>query len=178
MNSWIKSTVHLLVQISAFKIFSAALLLLFLLSCGNEVTRENKIPEKNLIGRWHISRDPYAKGEIYLNTDHSFVFSESGHLSETYSTGKWEVNKDTLLLNSIMPGECLYLTSFAPACEELYIAIKPKIEVTIENCEPKSYTKFYTEFRQEKFVMSTDSLSYVNMNKNCANKQYPYKIYR
>lgn len=131
---------------------------------------------KNIVGKWNVERDVYSKGSLVLNTDKTFHFSENKHLSETYSSGNWIIKNDTLLLNSKMPTECLFVNNFSPYCKDKHIVVKPLIETTFENCEPQNYGKFYTKFDNEKFVVKEDTLTYINENKNCANEQYPYKI--
>lgn len=133
---------------------------------------------KKIVGKWNVERDVYAKGSLILNTYQTFQFSEENHLSETYSTGNWKIKNDTLLLNSKKPNDCLYINFFSPYCEDKYIVIKPHIETTVENCEPKNFGKFYTKFSNEKFVFKNDILTYINENKNCANEQFPYKIFK
>ncbi|MEN2436604.1 hypothetical protein AAH994_14400 [Weeksellaceae bacterium A-14] len=133
---------------------------------------------KKIVNNWNIKRDAYAKGNLILNENRTFQFTEKSHLSETFSSGNWKIENDTIFLNSKMPKECLYVNNFKPYCEDKYVVFKEKIETTIENCEPKNFTKFYTAFQNEKFIFKNDSLIYINPNKNCANNQYNYKLYK
>ncbi|MBW8358170.1 MAG: hypothetical protein K0M63_00025, partial [Weeksellaceae bacterium] len=152
--------------------------LYFTLFLGCESKNGEEELAKKTIGNWNVERDVYTKGSLVLNTNKTFQFSEEGHLSETHSNGTWNIKNDTLILNSLMPTECLYVNNFSPYCEDKYIVTKEKIETTIENCEPKKIGKFYTKFSNEKFVIKKDTLIYVNENKNCANEQFPYKIFK
>ena len=152
---------------------SFLILVVILVSCQNA-----KIDLKLIVGNWNIKRDVYAKGSLTINENMTFKFSEMGHLSESSSSGTWEIKKDTLILSSTMPKECLYVLKFGPSCENKNIVIEDLIETTVENCEPKSYTKFYTKFWTEKFIIKKDSLIYIITNKNCTKKQTDYKIFR
>ncbi len=140
--------------------------------------QKKNIDEINVVNNWNIKRDPYTSGQLVLNENKTFHFTERSHLSETFSNGVWKMKDDTIYLNSKMHNECLYMNSFKPYCEDKYIVTREKIETTIENCQPKNYTRFYTIFQNEKFKFRNDSLFYVNPNKNCANKQSNYEIYR
>ena len=140
--------------------------------------QKENIDEINVVNNWNIKRDPYTSGQLVLNENKTFHFTERSHLSETFSNGVWKMKDDTIYLNSKMHNECLYMNSFKPYCEDKYIVTREKIETTIENCQPKNYTRFYTIFQNEKFKFRNDSLFYVNPNKNCANKQSNYEIYR
>lgn len=138
----------------------------------------DKIDLKLILGNWKIERDVYTKGALTINANRTFKFSEIGHLSESYSSGTWEIKKDTLVLSSTMPKECLYVNKFAPSCPNKNIVIEGKIETTIENCEPKKYTKFYSKFLTEKFILKKNALIYIVTNKNCDKKHTDYRIFR
>src|SRR5690606_23752260 len=128
--------------------------------------QKENIDEINVVNNWNIKRDPYTSGQLVLNENKTFHFTERSHLSETFSNGVWKMKDDTIYLNSKMHNECLYMNSFKPYCEDKYIVTREKIETTIENCQPKNYTRFYTIFQNEKFKFRNDSLFYVNPNKN------------
>ena len=140
--------------------------------------QSDKIDFKLFGGNWKIERDVYRKGALIINQDRTFKFSDIGHLSESYSSCTWKIKKDTLVLSSTMPQECLYVHKFAPFCPNKNIIIEEKIETTIENCEPKNYTKFYSKFLREKFILKKDSLIYIVTNKNCDKKHTDYRIFR
>ncbi len=153
--------------------FKFLIISIILTSCQKE-----NIDEKNIVNNWNIKRDPYTSGQLVLNENRTFHFAERTHLAEAFSNGVWKIEDDTIYLNSKMTKECLYIDKFKPYCEDKYIVTKEKIETTIENCEPKNYTRFYTIFQNEKFLFRNDSLIYVYPNKNCANLQSNYEIYR
>ena len=150
------------------------LFLFLLLGCK----KDQRIDSKKIIGLWNIERDAYTKGTLRINENQTFKFKETAHLSETFSEGIWKIKKDTLFLNSKPSTECLYLNNFSPFCEDEFIVVKPYIETTIENCHPDNFTKYYTSFNQEKFIVKNDSLIYINENKNCENEQFGYRIYK
>lgn len=147
-------------------------LLFFLAGC------EDKKNIEKIIGSWTIERDVYTNGILKINSDKTFNFSETRDGSKTYANGYWRIKKDTLILNSEMATECLYVNNFKQYCEDKYIVVKPYIETTVENCEPNKGSNYYTKFSDEKFIVKGELIYYINTNKNCANEQFEIKIHR
>ena len=146
----------------------------FLVSCKDK----RLLTAEKIIGSWSVERDAYSKGTLKINPGKTFNFSETRDTSKTYANGNWRIENDTLILTSIMAPECLYVNNFAQYCEDKSIVVKPYIETTIENCDPKKSENFYTKFNDEKFVIKGPSIFYINTNKDCANEQFETKIHR
>ena len=133
---------------------------------------------EKILGSWTVERNVYTNGILKINSDKTFLFSETRDGCTMYANGSWRIKKDTLILNSKMPAECLYVTYFAQYCEDKYIVVKPYIETTVENCEPNKLMNYYTKFTDEKFIIIGELIYYINTNRNCANEQFETKIHR
>lgn len=84
--------------------------------------KNNAVDVSQLYGLWKIKSNPMETREsLNLNTDKTFTYKSSGHIAESFSFGKWEVVKDTLILNSVMPKECYYVLSFDEKCKSSHL---------------------------------------------------------
>ena len=83
------------------------------------------------------------------------------------------MNNDTLILNSLQPNECLYIDDFSLTKGETL----DDMQTTLKNCEPKPNSKFFTEFNNSKFIITKDSLKYLNLNPDYLKKYGNYKIF-
>ena len=135
---------------------SLIFLLLILINCSKESKDEFKRKE-NFIRDWKVIRYPYSNAILSIYANHEFKYSETGHLSESYSEGIWDLNNDTLTLNSLQPNECLIIDDFSLNISENY----DKMRMTSKNCEPKPNSKIFTEFINAKFLIKKDSLKLV-----------------
>ena len=97
-----------------FQKISLIFLLLILINCSKESKDEFKRKE-NFIRDWKVIRYPYSNAILSIYANHEFKYSETGHLSESYSEGIWDLNNDTLTLNSLQPNECLIIDDFSIA---------------------------------------------------------------
>lgn len=149
-------------------------------SC-NKKNDEFKLKNK-IIGNWIIDGIPYSKTNLEIFPDNTFRYSESNHLTNSFSRGTWQIEENLLILNSFLFNkECIYVTEFNQPCKEesnidKNIVIKPAIELqtTIKNCKPKSITKFYKKFENSKFYIDNKSLKFIQ-NNSC--KEYYFKFY-
>lgn len=121
-----------------FIYFSIIFLTLF--SCN----KNNPIDASQLYGLWKIKNDSMETREsLNLNTDKTFTYKSSGHIAESFSFGKWEIEEeDTLILNSIMPKECYYVFSFDGKCQSSHLLMDELIQKTINECEPPALINF------------------------------------
>lgn len=155
-----------------FQKISLIFLLLILINCSKESKDEFKRKE-NFIRDWKVIRYPYSNAILSIYANHEFKYSETGHLSESYSEGIWDLNNDTLTLNSLQPNECLIIDDFSLNISENY----DKMRMTSKNCEPKPNSKIFTEFINAKFLIKKDSLNYLNLNPEYQKKYGNYKIF-
>ncbi|MFL9832839.1 hypothetical protein [Chryseobacterium terrae] len=147
------------------------IIFLALFSCK----KNNAVDISQIYGLWKTkSGATYTKESFNLNADKTFTYKSSGHISESFSFGKWEVVKDTLILNSVMPKECYYLLSFDGKCESSHIIKDELIYKTIDECESPVPNNFFIEFKSSKFIITKDSLVHKITHKNC--EEIPYKI--
>ncbi|MDF2832773.1 hypothetical protein [Chryseobacterium indoltheticum] len=152
-----------------FIYFSIIFLILF--SCK----KNNPADVSQLYGLWKIKSDSMGtKESLNLNTDKTFTYKSSGHIAESFSFGKWEVVKDTLILNSVMPKECYYVLSFGGKCKSSHLFTDELIRKTILECESPALNNFFIEFENSKIIITKDSLVYKITHKNC--KEVPYEI--
>ncbi|KPH14665.1 hypothetical protein [Chryseobacterium sp. ERMR1:04] len=130
-------------------------------------------------GTWKVERYTDNKGYLTILPNNKFSFYEKTADSESLSEGNWTLQNNLLILNSVMPKTCLYVSHFSLLCPEMMERIKKKIVTTKDNCRPKIETKFFIEFFNEKFLMKKNSLIYLNQrDADCENKQKIFKIYR
>ena len=155
-----------------FKKISLIFISLILINCSKE-SKDKFQRKENFISDWKVIRYPYSNAILSIYTNHEFKYSETGHLSETYSEGIWNLNKDTLILNSLQPNECLIIDDFSLNDSNDF----DKMRMTLKNCEPKLDSKFFTEFRNAKFIIKRDSLNYLNLNSGYQKKYGNYKVY-
>ena len=153
------------------EILPLILLSFFLINCKQNSQKFEK--KENFIRDWKVIRYPYSNATLSFNANHTFEYRETGHLSEIYSKGIWKLIKDTLVLNSLQPNECLYLDDFSLTKGDTL----DDMQTTLKNCIPKPNSKFFTEFSNSKFIVTKDSLNYLNLNPEYLRKYGNYKIY-
>lgn len=135
---------------------------------------DNKLKKDNEFVRdWKVVRYPYSNATLTLLKNNEFKYSESGHITQIYSEGLWRKNKDTLILNSLRPNDCLYIDDFSLNEKEAFESMK----TTMKNCNPKPNSKIFTEFNNSKFIIKSDSLIYLNLNIEYKKENGNYKIY-
>ena len=142
------------------------------LACSQNI-KDNFEKSEDFIRDWKVIRYPYSNATLNLSANHTFKYQETGHLSEIYSEGIWKMNNDTLILNSLQPNECLYIDDFSLTKGKTL----DDMQTTLKNCEPKPNSKFFTEFNNSKFIITKDSLKYLNLNPDYLKKYGNYKIF-
>ena len=139
---------------------------------------QKNIEPDEFVGTWIIDGIPYSKAKITFSKNHTFEYVEKNDFSNSNSNGKWEIRKDTLILNSVFPNECLYVNNFLQSCnDEQAIVVKPFIETTIINCRPKNIKKFFRKFDDTKFVKDSNSLVFIPKG-NCSYFAFKFNIHR
>lgn len=154
------------------QIISLIILSLFFINCSTD-TKNKFEKSEDFIRDWSVIRYPYSKAILSLSENHEFKYHETGHLSEIYSEGIWKLDNDTLTLNSLQPNECLYLDDFSLTKGQTI----DDIQTTFKNCNPKPDSKFFIEFNNSKFIVTKDSLIYLNLNREYLIKYGNYKIF-
>ena len=136
--------------------------------------KNSKFEVKNtFIKDWKVVRYPYSNATLTLLNNNEFKYHETGHTSESYSEGIWNIKNDTLILNSLRPIKCLYIDDFSLNTKETY----ESMITTITNCLPEASSIIFTEFSNSQFVIKKDSLIYLNLNKDYKKQYGNYKIY-
>lgn len=107
-----------------------------------------------------------------IKDDQTFEYFETGCLSQSFSNGIWEINNDTLTLNSSIPNECFYKDDFSLNEENL-----EDLQTTLKDCEPKENTEFFTEFKNSTFIVTQDSLIYQDLETGYFREYGNYKIF-
>jgi hypothetical protein len=147
-------------------------ILISLLGC------QKNIEPDEFVGTWIIDGIPYSKAKITFSKNHTFEYVEKNDFAHSNSKGQWEIRKDTLILNSVFPNECLYVSYFSQDCNDEQSAVfKLFIETTIENCQPKNIKKFFTKFDNTKFVKGSNSLVFIP-TVSCSDFAFKFNIHR
>lgn len=151
-------------------------LLIFLaicfVGCTKEISPKSAATDR-FLRQWNVVRYPYSNASLTISSNHIFKYEETGHLQDYYSTGTWRLDKDTLILNSTVPAECLYIDDFSLNQQQT----SDHLTTTVKNCEPDAGRKFYTDFNEAKFIVTTDSLKYLNLNPDYKKLYGNYRIY-
>ena len=139
--------------------------LLFLTSIGCQKDRQSTSVSKNLSrelvqGNWKNFVQNEIYSEIIIMKSGNFNYTNNSELL-SFSNGTWNVKRDTLYLNSVIPHECFFVSKFGPICRNPNILIEELIETTIENCEPSHENKYFIKFLNEKFIIRNDTLIHI-----------------
>lgn len=120
--------------------------------------KETIVPKSVFVKTWYDTEMviPYA-ATLTINKDHTFKFIGGACTARFNSEGKWTEKKDTLILDSGFPGECVNLSEFGKMCisrEEIENRISAKVKA---GCEVKNDEEF-VNFKKAKFYLRNDSL--------------------
>lgn len=151
-------------------------ILLFVIFCGCQSDKQTKnVPDKiseNLInGNWNESNSD-ALLKIFVLNNKNFAFQSNMESISLFANGTWNIQNDTLYLNSKMPTECLYVEKFGPNCRNPNLLIEEKIETTVEDCMPIEIKRYFMKFSNEKFIIRNDSLIHIPNCKNAENIKF------
>lgn len=141
-------------------------LLLFLLSCKK--SSENKIQD-GIVAEWKSTEKPVPYSAILkINNNHTFLYSSDACDSHSSSKGKWEIEHDTIILNSYEPEKCCFLIIFGGNCEEYGNEGKEKpFQKSFKDCDLKT-NDFYDVFKNSKFCLKNKKLVFIkSKNNNC-----------
>ena len=141
-----------------YKFFIIIAFISFFQSC-------KKKADEKFVRTWHDTEYIIlGKTTLKINPDFTFNYSASGCMWRCFSKGKWNVNKDTLELNSTSIDTCYNMFPFAD-CPKF--GKNKKIITTVANCTAETETAFII-FKREKFYLKNDSLVYMqNKKSNC-----------
>jgi len=140
---------------------------LFLQSCWNTHQKENTnddLINNEFLGEWYSVERIIPFGAVLtIDTDYSFIYEGGACLSSFGSKGNWTLNNDTLILNSIEPEECYYISDFGGNCILITIddTTSFKREISIKDCVPDNIDYDYIIFKNEKFIIKDSVLTYI-----------------
>lgn len=138
-------------------------------SCKKEL--QQTIENPKFVRTWYdtVQGMPF-RAKLSIKENNSFEYSSRSCQDGSKSNGKWKIEKDTIILNSIKPKGCLFQHPFGVICiaynDESYF----ENNKTIKGCEPSGREATYEIFENEKFILRNDTLIYTNKVKdNCPN---------
>jgi len=149
------------------------LILILFSSCKKERVEKKSV----FIKTWYDTERvvPYT-ATLIINKDHTFKFTGGACTARFYSNGKWIEKKDTLILNSGFPKECLNLREFGRMCYSNEEIENIRFLKTKAGCEVKNDDEF-ENFRDAKFYLRNDSLIFKKDKKeNCT--EYEIRFYK
>jgi hypothetical protein len=126
--------------------------------CKKELPKKTENPK--FVRTWYdtVQGMPY-RAKLIIKTNKTFEFSSHSCQSGAESKGKWTIEKDTIILNSIKPKNCLFQHPFGIICNFDEIVKNNK---TIKDCEPSGRESDYVIFEDEKFYIKNDTLIHEN----------------
>jgi hypothetical protein len=128
---------------------------MILLSCGNEARMD-----KLFLGVWESTKKviPY-KAYLTIMNDHTFNFEYGACEARGFSQGTWQIDHNTIILNSNQPDSCYKTSIFGIPCQTV-VYDSNKVDDALKNqddCEPKSQ-KEYVIFNDSRFEFDLDTL--------------------
>ena len=137
-----------------------------------KVFKENEFKidkTQKFINNWKATKKPTPfQGTLKIRSNKTFEYIAGACTSKSFSEGNWEIENDTIILNSLKPKKCYYLWDFEFNCEKL-----PKkgetfiIKKSIKNCNPNS-EEDYVIFENAKFYIKDTILIFnPKMKNNC-----------
>ena len=149
--------------------FIVIFLLILFSSCKKEL--QQTIENPKFARTWYdtVQGMPF-RAKLSIKENNTFEYSSRSCESGSKSSGKWRIEKDTIILNSIKPKGCLFQHPFGVICiaynDESYF----ENNKTIKDCEPSGREATYEIFENEKFIFRNDTLIHTNKVKgNCPN---------
>lgn len=107
------------------------------------------------------------KSKLNIKTNNTFEYLSQSCESGSKSNGKWKIENDTIILNSIKPKKCLFQYPFGVLCIPFNQPL-PENNKTIKDCEPSGRNASYEIFENEKFYIRNDTLIHANKrNDDC-----------
>ena len=155
-----------------------------------DISKDNHtelINNNKFIGKWYAV-ESIIPGDAILIIDSNYKFLYAGRacIRSFGSIGNWMLNGDTLILNSLMPEKCYYISEFGE-CVMLkmveeeddyytefwnsehiddFVIYEPKDSMTFESrtsikgCKPE-FNDPYVLFMNEKFIIEDNLLKYI-----------------
>ncbi|WP_310556063.1 hypothetical protein [Flavobacterium sp.] len=148
--------------------FYYLIFIIFFLHFGCKKVVRNENIEK-FVNNWKTTKKPVPfSGTLKINKNKTFEYYAGTCSSKSFSKGKWNVDKDTIILNSFESKECYFLEEFEINCISVSKKGKPLVvKKTIKNCEPKTEDS-YVEFVNTKFYLNDTILIHKrNVKNNC-----------
>ena len=142
------------------------LLLISIIALSSCKKNNTKIDENSkFVKVWFDTVRTYPfKAKLIINKNKTFEYRGGACTSRFSSKGIWRIEKDTIILNSIKPKECLWKLNFGLFCltpEEMRAGNADDDNKTIKGCEPQG-EESYENFENEKFYFRNDTLIHKN----------------
>ena len=157
---------------------SILLISILFVSCNKSSSKESpKVLNSKFVKVWFdtIRGVPFfSKLEIKQNRTFKYV---GGACTESWSSeGLWIIKNDTIILNSIKPKDCVYLSEYGTMCKTIAEIRKNGPEISSKDCDTAySYPEFEV-FKNEKFYLKNDTLVHVKQNKKCEGIDIAYSM--
>lgn len=139
------------------------------MSCNKSSPKQSpEVLNSKFVKVWFdtIKRVPFfSKLEIKQNRTFKYV---GGACTASWSSeGCWIMKNDTIILNSVKPKECVYLSEYGTKCKTIDEIRKNGSEISSKNCTPDYSYQDFEVFKNEKFYIQNDTLIHVKQNKKC-----------
>jgi len=149
------------------------MLLAFLISCRHTNNSEDKPIEEeqeernDYLGVWHSVKRDYPFGaDLTIDSNYRFLYKGGACVGRFRSEGIWILRGDTLVLNSIKPEECHYISEFGINC---IVVSSPderlERETSEKGCVPETHYE-YIVFKNERFIIKDSVLTHFPKPKN------------
>ena len=134
------------------------------------------------VGDWDSKGGRMYTSSLIIKEDNTFSFLYGACQMSGYSFGKWKMNGDEIILNSVIDSnECLFASDFLNSTIIITkdSIIEKKVKTTIEGCSPVGVDEEYVLLKNERFNISGDTLIHLNtIEKDYFNPQSHYKFSR
>ena len=148
--------------------------MLIVSGCGQSRTSGNKNNHIELIksdnkflGKWYSVKRGYPfSATLEIDSNHYFIYAGGACDSRFGSRGNWQLNFDTLILNSFYPKDCYYIFEFGvsraipPPPDEFGNFPRYERLTSIKDCKPDTDSTYFL-FINEKFIIEDSVLIHI-----------------
>ena len=149
--------------------------MILLSSCNKTVPKKAENPK--FIRTWFDTvQGMPLREKLIIKENKTFEFSSRSCQDGSKSNGKWKIENDTIILNSIKPKGCLFQHQFG-FCIKVGDKSYFENNKTIKGCEPNGRDSSYEIFENEKFYLRNDTLIHINNKNNpCPNLKISFSM--
>ena len=153
---------------------SLSVLFFLLQSCNNAAREGNSEQEvdNDFLGWWWSVDNrvyPFA-ATLFIGSDYNFRYYGGACMAHFFSDGYWEINNDTLILNSIKPKGCFYLERFGTLITRIRDE-DGRPMTTMGDCTPRWWDFQFVVFENEKFIIEDSILVHIRKQHHCIDER-------